>query len=92
MSKNTRQKAIEQEGRIILAINVLKKGQIMKICQAARLYNMPPLTLYDCLYGRTERASTPANNLRLGKTEEELLKKWIILLASCRATPWPSAI
>jgi hypothetical protein len=92
MSKNTRQKAIEQEGRIVLAINALKKGQITKIRQAARLYDVPSSTLHDRFHGRTERASTRANNLRLGKTEEESLKKWIISLASRGAAPRPSAI
>jgi hypothetical protein len=40
MSKNTRLIAIQQEGRLVLAINALKKGQIIKIRQAARLYDV----------------------------------------------------
>jgi hypothetical protein len=41
MSENTRQKAIEQEGRLVLAINTLKKGQITSVCKASSLYNVP---------------------------------------------------
>jgi hypothetical protein len=37
MSENTRQKAIQQEGRLILGIDALRKGQITKIREAARL-------------------------------------------------------
>jgi hypothetical protein len=92
MSKNTRQKAIQQEDRLVLAINTLKKCQITKIRQAARLYNVPLATLYGRLHGRTEQASTCANNLQLSKTKKESLKKWIILLASHGAAPRPSAI
>jgi predicted HTH domain antitoxin len=75
MSENTRQKAIEREGRLVLAINALKKGQITKICQAARLYDVPLSTLHDCLHSHTDQASTCANGLQLSKTKEELLKK-----------------
>jgi hypothetical protein len=92
MSENTRQKAIEQEGRILLAINALKKRQIATIRQASRLYNVPLMTLHNRLNGRAGRTTTRANNLRLIKTEEETLKNWIILLALRGAAPRPSAI
>jgi hypothetical protein len=92
MSKNTRQKAIEREGRVILAINAIKKEQIHKIREAARLYDVPESTLRHRLRGRADRVSIRANGLRLSQTEEESLKKWIILLASRGAAPWPSAI
>jgi hypothetical protein len=92
MSENTRQKAIEQEGRLVLAINALKKGQITTIRKASRLYDVPRTTLQYRLQGRAERQSTPANGLRLSKTEEESLKKWIISLALRGAAPRPTAI
>jgi hypothetical protein len=92
MSKNTRQKAIEREGRIVLAINALKKGQIATIRQASRLYDVPLMTLYNHLNGRPGQTTTRANGLQLIKTKEESLKNWIISLASHGATPRPSAI
>jgi predicted HTH domain antitoxin len=49
MSENTRQKAIEQEGRLVLAINVLKKGQITLVRKASSLYDVPWATLQDHL-------------------------------------------
>ena len=92
MSENTRQNAIEQEGRIVLAINVLKQAQILKIRVAACLYGVPEATLRHRLRGRVDWASVRANGLRLTGTEEESLKKWIILLASRGAAPRPDHI
>ena len=43
MPENTRQKAIEQEGRLVLAINIIKKQQITKICEAAYCYALGSL-------------------------------------------------
>jgi predicted HTH domain antitoxin len=54
MPENTRQKAIEQEGRLVLAINAIKKQQITKIREAARLYDVPRSTLQARLQGRTQ--------------------------------------
>jgi hypothetical protein len=53
MSENTREKAIQREGRLVLAINVLKKNQITKICEAARVYDVPESTIRDRIRGRT---------------------------------------
>jgi hypothetical protein len=92
MSKNTRQKAIEREGRIVLAINALKKGQIATIRQASHLYNVPLMTLHNHLNGCPGQTTTHANGLQLIKTKEESLKNWIILLALRGAAPWPSTI
>jgi hypothetical protein len=92
MSENTRQKAIKQEGRVVLAINTLKKGQITTIRKALYLYDVPWTTLQYHLQGRTERQSICVNGLQLSKTKEESLKKWIILLALYGAAPRPTAI
>jgi hypothetical protein len=92
MAQNKQEKSLQQEGRLVLAINALKKDQITKIREAARVYDVPESTLRDRLRGRSNRTSTRANCLRLSQTEEESLKKWIISLASRGAAPRPSAI
>jgi predicted HTH domain antitoxin len=92
MTPKTREINPQQEGRLVLAINALKKGQITSVCKASRLYDVPRATLQDRLRGCTERESIRVNGLRLRKTEEETLKKWIILLALRGAAPRPIAI
>ena len=92
MAQNTRQKAIQQEGRLVLAVDALKKGQITKIREAAHLYDVPRSTLRDRLRGCVDRTSAYANGLRLTRTEEDSLKKWIASLALRGAAPRPSAI
>ena len=37
----TSKNLVEQEGRILLAISDLKNGQILRVAQAARIYNIP---------------------------------------------------
>jgi hypothetical protein len=92
MAQNRQEKALQQEGRLVLAINALKKAQISKIREAARIYDVPYSTLCMRLRGRPDRVSIPANGLRLIQTEEESLKKWIGSLASRGAAPRPNDI
>src|SRR5260370_30758966 len=92
MSENTREKAIQREGRLVLDINALKKKQMTKIREAARVYDVTESTLRNRLRGCKDRASMRANGLRLTQTEEESLKKWIISLVSRGAAPRPTSI
>jgi hypothetical protein len=41
----------EQEGRILLAISNLQNGRILRVAQAARIYNILRTTLQDRLNG-----------------------------------------
>jgi hypothetical protein len=92
MAQNTREKRLQQEGSIFLAINAIKKAQISKIREAARLYDVPESTLRDRLKGRHDRATIRANGLVLTATEEESLKKWITSLALRGAAPRHSTV
>ena len=47
-----RQNLTEQEGRILLAIQAIKKQEKLLIREAARIYNIPYITLYTRLRGR----------------------------------------
>ena len=39
--------SVKQEGELLLAISALKKKDISNICEAAYLYNMPVMGLYE---------------------------------------------
>ena len=66
---------IEQEGRLLLAIQAIKKQEIRTIAAAARTFNIPRSTLRDRLNGHTERSTVRANSHKLTETEEESLQK-----------------
>ena len=68
----------QQEGRILLAMQAIQKGQISSIKQAALTYNVPRTTLSDRVNGRVARPDTRAKGHKLTCTEEEALIKWII--------------
>jgi hypothetical protein len=75
-----RQKSIEQEGRILLAIQAIKKQEKLSIREAARIYEIPRATLQTRLNGVKNRVDTRANSHKLTKSEEETLENWIISL------------
>ncbi|KAJ5600254.1 hypothetical protein N7450_001321 [Penicillium hetheringtonii] len=45
------QKAAKQEGKILFALEDIKKGRIKSLCAAAKLYNIPFSTLQNCAAG-----------------------------------------
>jgi hypothetical protein len=86
------QKSIEQEGRLLLAIQAFKNGEISNITAAARTFNVPRSTLRDRLSGLTERSTTRANCHKLTELEEESLQKWILSMDSRGAAPRHSTV
>ena len=69
------QNSMESEGRILLAIQAIKRQEISALREAARCFNVPESTLRTRLRGTTFRAETRANNHKLSETEEESLEK-----------------
>ncbi|ODM16767.1 hypothetical protein SI65_07732 [Aspergillus cristatus] len=84
--------SIEQEGRILLAVQAIKKQEITSIHEAARRFNVPKSTLSTRLRGTTNRSELRANNHKLTETEEELLQKWILSLDDRGAAPRPTTV
>ncbi|KAF2189123.1 putative Psq domain transposase [Zopfia rhizophila CBS 207.26] len=82
MPPKRRNTAQEREGRLLLAIDALKKGQISNIYQASRIYRVNNDTLKCRMNGRACRAETFANGRNLDHNEEALLTEWILNLAS----------
>ena len=68
-------KSIEQEGRILLAIQAIRKQEIPSIREAARRFTVPESTLRTRLHGTTYRANTRANSYKLTISKEESLLK-----------------
>lgn len=78
MPQNASREAVEKEGRIELAINAIKHGQIPTVRAAARIFDVSRQTLGYRLKGRVSRQDQLANGRKLGTLDEELLKNWII--------------
>ncbi|EED18412.1 pogo transposable element, putative [Talaromyces stipitatus ATCC 10500] len=87
-----REKLVEQEGKILLAISDLKNGKIRSIRQAVRIYNVPYTTLHDRLNGIEYKIEKRANSHVLTQNEEESLLKWILDLDKRGLPPRPSLV
>ena len=83
---------MEREGRILLAIQAIKRQEISALREAARCFNVPESTLRTRLYRTTFRAEIRANNYKLSETEEESLEKWILSIDLRRVAPRPSIV
>ena len=83
---------MEREGRILLAIQAIKRQEISALREAARRFDVPESTLRTRLRGTTFRAETRANNYKLSETEEESLEKWILSMDLRGAAPRPSIV
>ena len=86
------QNSIEQEGRILLAIQAIKIQEISSIREAARRFDVPETTLRRRLRGITNRATSRANSHKLTEIEEESLQKWILSMDSRGSAPRPSSV
>jgi hypothetical protein len=69
----TSRNSVEQEGRILSAIQALKKQDIATVSLAARTFNVPRSTLRDRISGRTERRIVRANSHKLTEIKEDSL-------------------
>src|SRR3978361_957890 len=87
-----RQKLIEQEGRILVAIQAIKKQEKLTIRQAALIYDIPRATLQDRLKGVENRVELRANSSKLTEIEENSLKEWVISMDVRGAAPRPSMV
>ncbi|KAJ5260559.1 hypothetical protein N7478_012164 [Penicillium angulare] len=70
--------SLEQEGRILLAIEVIKKKEIPSIREAARRFSIPEITLCRRRLGDRNRTEIRANCHKLTENEENSLVKWVL--------------
>jgi DNA invertase Pin-like site-specific DNA recombinase len=69
------QNSIEQEGRILLAIQAIQNKEISSVREVARRFNVPRSTLLTRLNGVQNRAISRANSQKLTDIEEDSLQK-----------------
>jgi uncharacterized protein (DUF2267 family) len=70
MASSRLAQASNQEGKILLAIQAYKRGQISSIKKASALYSVPFTTLYDRLNGSITRENAQLQNRKLFLTKE----------------------
>jgi len=84
--------SIEQEGRVLLAIETFQKQENTSIREAARRFNIADRTLRPRLAGRPQRQNTRANSHKLTQNEEESLPQWILFMDRRGAAPRPEHV
>ena len=92
MATPTQAQPSNQEGRIILAIEALKEGNIKSIRAAAMSYDVPFESLRTRLNGVTSRRDSTPNLRRLTPYEETALVQYILDLDSRGFPPRPQAV
>jgi hypothetical protein len=80
MASSRLAEASNQEGKIVLAIQAYKKGQISSLRKASALYAIPKSTLHDQSKGRTTRENAQSTNRKLSSTAELTLIQWILAM------------
>ena len=80
----------EKEGRLLLAVQAIKK-EITSIREAACRFNVPESTLRTRLRGTTNRAESRANGHKLTEIEEEVLKAVDNFFRSTRSSSYKSS-
>ena len=78
MPPKRRSEAIQNEGKIILAIQAIQSHQVRSIRAAAKLYDVKVQTLRDCLNSCQPRVESSPNGSLLSPTDELVLKDHIL--------------
>jgi hypothetical protein len=86
------QKSVNQEGKILLALDDIKNGRIKSIRAAAKLYEIPRSTLQTRACGVVSIAERRNPNHKLTQLEEDSLVDWIISMDSRGAAPRPATV
>lgn len=88
----TARNSIEQEGRILLAIEAIKNKEIQSVHEAAYRFQVPRTTLRDRVNGRQNRSEKRANGHKLTQVEEDSLKQWILSMDTRGVAPRPATV
>jgi len=70
--------SIQQEGRIALAMDALKKGHFTSVRGAAESYDIVNSTLLRRVHGRPAQRNSRPTNCKLTDIEESTLVQWIL--------------
>jgi hypothetical protein len=86
------QKRVEQEGRLLLAIQAIKNQEFTSIRRATEVFDVPHSTLSARLNSIIYRADSRVNCYKLTEYEEKSLYKWIISLDNRGVAPRPNIV
>jgi hypothetical protein len=86
------QDSIQQEGKILVALQDIKNGRFPSIRAAATIYGISPSTLRDRANGVLSRVDIRANSHKLTELEENSLIEWIFSMDSRGAAPRPATV
>ena len=84
--------SLQNESRIILALEALKKDKSLCVRSAAKIYNVSHTTLYQRRAGRSPRCAIVPISQKLTESEEHMLVRYILDLDSCAFPPRPSGV
>jgi hypothetical protein len=71
-------KSSNKDGRLLLAIEAIKNGQIQSIREAAEHFDVAPATLACQINGRPQRRDCTPNSRKLTLYEEEAIVQYIL--------------
>ncbi|KAJ5256612.1 hypothetical protein N7478_012716 [Penicillium angulare] len=77
-----KKKLVEQEGRLLLAIQAIKDGKYVSAAAAARSFQLPVSTLKARLNGRQSCAEQRHSRHIFSEIEEESIENWLLSLDS----------
>jgi hypothetical protein len=89
---NFRQKSANQEGRILLALADIKHGRTKSLRAAAKLYEIPLITLHSRSHGQSSREDKRPPGHEMTQLEEDSLVEWILSMDSRGAAPRPATV
>ncbi len=85
-------KLLDQEGKILLALEDIKNSRVKSIRAAAKLYTIPYSSLQARANGRRPHVDTRPTGHKLTQLEEDSLTEWILSMDSRGAAPRPSTV
>ena len=84
--------SLQEEGRILLALDAIKRGQFKSIRKAAASYDVNWTTLRNRTHGMTSRQDSTPNSRKLTSQEELAIVRYILELDSRGFSPRPQDV
>lgn len=76
------QNLVEQEGRLLLAIEAIENGKYNSNRAAAKAFNVPRSTLQDRMKGHESRVVRRHHRHKLSELEDRSMEKWLLSMGS----------
>ena len=81
-------KDTEKEARVILALKALENDKRLSLRAAAKLYNVPPMTLSDRRAGRTTQSDATPRSKKLTQLAQPGNREWATVIPGICAQGW----